>query len=80
MQKYQDIIIAAKCAPQKNIFAAIKKAGLRAIKSYLSSDSLRGLKNIKTKLCVENTYSVHEPLKLMRRYGLKDRLVSFFGK
>ncbi|MBU2541505.1 MAG: sugar phosphate isomerase/epimerase [Candidatus Omnitrophica bacterium] len=25
---------------------------------------------IKTKLCVENTHSVHEPLKFMRRFGL----------
>lgn len=27
-------------------------------------------KHLKTKLCIENTYSVHEPLKFMRRYGL----------
>lgn len=27
-------------------------------------------KNTKAKLCIENTYSVHEPLKFMRRYGL----------
>ncbi len=25
----------------------------------------------KAKICIENTHSVHEPLKLMRRYGLK---------
>ena len=28
-------------------------------------------KNIKTKVCIENTHSVHEPLKLMRSYGFK---------
>ncbi|MDO9289064.1 MAG: hypothetical protein Q7T83_09755, partial [Thermodesulfovibrionales bacterium] len=28
-------------------------------------------KNVKTKVCIENTHSVHEPLKLMRRYGFK---------
>lgn len=27
-------------------------------------------KGVKTKLCLENTYSVHEPLKFIRRYGL----------
>lgn len=26
--------------------------------------------NIKARLCVENTYSIHEPAKFMRRYGL----------
>lgn len=33
-------------------------------------DIIKIFKNIKTKLCVENTYSIHEPLKFMRRYGL----------
>ncbi len=28
-------------------------------------------KEINTKLCIENTSSVHEPLKLMRKFGLK---------
>ena len=28
-------------------------------------------KGIKAKVCVENTHSVHEPLKLMRRFGMK---------
>lgn len=27
--------------------------------------------NVRTKVCVENTHSVHEPLKLMRLYGFK---------
>jgi len=27
-------------------------------------------KNIKARLCVENTYSIHEPAKFMRRFGL----------
>jgi sugar phosphate isomerase/epimerase len=27
-------------------------------------------KNIKARLCIENTYSIHEPAKFMRRYGL----------
>lgn len=27
-------------------------------------------KDTKVKLCIENTYSIHEPLKFMRRYGL----------
>lgn len=27
--------------------------------------------NVRTKVCVENTHSVHEPLKLMRRFGMK---------
>ncbi len=27
-------------------------------------------KNIKSKICIENTHSVHEPLKLMRRFGM----------
>lgn len=27
-------------------------------------------KNIRARLCVENTYSIHEPAKFMRRYGL----------
>ena len=29
----------------------------------------KNFKGVKTKLCVENTYSIHEPLKFMRRYG-----------
>lgn len=32
---------------------------------------VRVFKNSKAKNCIENTHSVHEPLKLMRRYGLK---------
>ncbi len=31
---------------------------------------IKMFKNIKTKLCVENTYSGHEPLKFMRRYKM----------
>lgn len=31
------------------------------------ADSFKG---IKTKVCIENTYSVHEPLRLMRRFGM----------
>ena len=27
--------------------------------------------DVRTKVCIENTHSVHEPLKLMRRYGFK---------
>ncbi len=33
-------------------------------------DIIKFFKNIDTKLCIENTYSVHEPLKFMRRYDL----------
>lgn len=33
-------------------------------------DIVKLFKNIKTKLCIENTHSVHEPIKFMRRYGL----------
>lgn len=33
-------------------------------------DIIKSFKNIKTKLCIENTHSVHEPLKFIRRYGL----------
>ncbi len=28
-------------------------------------------RGIKAKICIENTHSVHEPLKLMRRFGMK---------
>ncbi len=28
-------------------------------------------REIQTKFCIENTYSVHEPLKFIRRYGMK---------
>lgn len=31
---------------------------------------IKSFKNIRTKLCLENTFSVHEPLKYMRRYGM----------
>lgn len=31
---------------------------------------IKSFENIKTKLCIENTHSVHEPLKFIRRYGL----------
>lgn len=31
----------------------------------------KAFKGIKANLCVENTYSVHEPLKFMRRYGMR---------
>lgn len=31
---------------------------------------IKVFKDIKTKLCIENTYSVHEPLKFIRKYGL----------
>lgn len=30
---------------------------------------VKAFKNIKAKLCIENTHSVHEPLKFIRRYG-----------
>lgn len=32
---------------------------------------VKTFKNTKTTICIENTYSVHEPLKFIRRYGLK---------
>lgn len=32
--------------------------------------TIRTFKNIKAKLCIENTYSIHEPVKFIRRYGL----------
>lgn len=123
-----DMIIAAKSAPQEDIFCDIKKAGLRAIELYLSGEIFNDLhktialckkfafryaihapnnkfalpklrelvriigaeivvfhnifwedewknitkafKDVNSKLCIENTYSVHEPLKFMRRYNL----------
>lgn len=128
MPEPKNIIIAAKCAPERKILSDIKGAGLEAVELYLSqeimSDSqgivklcrdfafryalhapndhynpgnlaelanairaevvvfhniyweeeweeiIRAFKENKAKLCLENTYSVHEPLKFMRRYGL----------
>lgn len=31
---------------------------------------VKNFKNIQARLCIENTYSIHEPLKFMRRYGM----------
>jgi len=31
---------------------------------------IQSFKDIKAKLCIENTYSIHEPLKFMRSYGM----------
>jgi len=127
MSKNKDIIIAAKCAPDKKILSDIKRADLKAVELYLSQAIMRDLKavislckkfsfrysvhaptdcyvpqelaelvnaisaeavvfhniywedewqdvvsifqGVKTKLCIENTSSIHEPLKFMRRYG-----------
>jgi hypothetical protein len=123
-----NIIIAAKCAPEQKILEDIKKAALPAVELYLSQQIIADLSRIiklckkfpfryavhapndgsdtgrlselvmaigaevvifhniywedewesiiaafrkaKVKLCLENTFSVHEPLKFMRRYGL----------
>lgn len=128
MSKVKNIIIAAKCAPQKSILNDVKKAGLEAVELYFSRELLNDshkiielcksfsfgyavhapndghaplklpevvkaigakivvfhnvywedeweriikiFKNVKTKLCIENVYSIHEPLKFMRRYGM----------
>lgn len=127
MPEIKDMVVAAKCAPDKKILLDIQRAGLKAVEIYLSEaivhdlkrtinlckefsfryavhaptdsynpeelaelvdsigaevvvfhniywedeweDVARIFKNIKTKLCIENTHSVHEPLKFMRRYG-----------
>jgi hypothetical protein len=128
MLEKENLIIAAKCAPQRDILCDIERAGLEAVELYLSesimgdlkavinlcqdfpfvyavhapSDSynplklaelvkvinarvvvfhnifwdaeweevIRVFKNIRTKLCVENVSSIHEPLRFMRRYGI----------
>lgn len=31
---------------------------------------VRAFRDVSTRLCLENTYSVHEPVKFMRRYGI----------
>lgn len=122
-----NIVLAAKCAPNKEILSHIERAGLKAVEIYLSevmlpdidriielcnifpfryavhaptsgfdlqmlSDLVRAInadivvfhniywdneweeiervfKKISTKLCIENTFSVNEPVKFMRRYG-----------
>ncbi|MEW6618871.1 MAG: hypothetical protein AB1422_05930 [bacterium] len=122
------IIIAAKCAPQKEILYNIERAGLKAVELYLSEEILNDLdktiqlcrnfsfiyafhaptegckldklaelvkaiggkivvfhniyweeewkkivrtfRDVEANLCMENTYSVHEPVKFMQRYGV----------
>jgi len=123
-----DMILAAKCAPEEKILSDINKAGITAVELYLSNSYLKNVlqvvglckkyplsyivhapndgycldelseiakkieagvvvfhniywenewagivelfKNVDTKLCIENTYSIHEPSKFTRRYGL----------
>lgn len=128
MSKVNNIIIAAKCAPDKKIMSDIEEANLEIVELYLSKaimsnlkkiiklcrdfsfryavhapkdyhnpnklaelvkairgeivifhniywedewrDIIKAFKDIKAKLCIENTFSVHEPVKFFRRYGL----------
>lgn len=128
MAKTEDIIIAPKCEPKKELLNNVKEAGFEAVELYLCDEMLNRLdeiirlcknihlhyavhapgdgyqpdklaelvkaiaaeavvfhdiywddewtniidifKNIDTKLYVENTYSVHQPVKFMRRYRL----------
>lgn len=128
MPDKNNIVLAAKCAPEGRLLSAVKKAGIEGVELYLSGAMLGDVRRIADlcaeyplryalhapndvympeellaladkvgaeavtihdifwddewakiaavfkdkchKLCVENTYSVHEPLKFMRRYGM----------
>ncbi len=121
------MMLAAKCAPQREILQEIQAAGIQAVELYLSEEIMRDVgkiialcrefpfcyavhapndcykpdalltltgaigaqvvvfhdifwseeweaiarffKDSKTKVCVENIGGIHEPLKLMRRFG-----------
>lgn len=56
------MILAVKCAPQKKVFADIKKAGIEAIELYLCRKLLKERKEIK-KLCNDFPfrYAIHAP-------------------
>jgi hypothetical protein len=128
MLKQQEIVIAAKCAPDEAILGSVEDAGIRAVELYTSSSHLsrlddaericsrfpfryaihapndgenwnplaemvsslkaevviihnvywedewerilRKFEGMQVKLCMENTFSVLEPVRFMKRYGI----------
>lgn len=58
----QNIILAAKCAPEEKIFSDIEKAGIRAIELYLSSKVIKQVERV-IKLCKKFSFNfaLHAP-------------------
>lgn len=62
MSKYQEITIAAKCAPDEAILIDIEKAGITAVELYVNHNWLHEIKTIK-QICRKFSfrYAVHAP-------------------
>ncbi|HRZ40208.1 MAG TPA: hypothetical protein P5246_04280 [Candidatus Omnitrophota bacterium] len=72
MSSKQDIVIAAKCAPQEGVLADIEKAGLEAVELYLSEGILKDVcAVIETCRKFSLRYALHAPTDGLSLEGLK---------